>query len=60
MAKQRNNAMSNIERMRRNTSQTWRVHLTCGHDVVVSNDDVNRLQWYIGRRVKCPECKESQ
>lgn len=52
--------MSNITAMRRNTSQTWRVLLSCGHETVISKDDLDRLQWYIGRRVECPECKGSE
>jgi hypothetical protein len=49
--------MTNITAMRRNTSQTWLVYLLCGHETVIRKEDLDRLQWYIGRRVECPECK---
>jgi hypothetical protein len=34
----------------------YTVAFECGHRVMLSPDELRRSQWFVGRKVTCPEC----
>jgi len=38
----------------------YHVTLACGHSCDVSKAELDRSQWFIGRRIQCRKCKETK